>query len=188
MAHGENALPFAVPAGIAGRRANPQKTNGFPTRRKAIRNPALSLGEDPAFRVGVFLGISFSGVGLTWLLLANRVQYLDQFASERNLALAVAFAALGLVPTCRFMKSPGQSFLCGVTGWAILTPIYSVMELGFPRLATRLSAFHLFVLGCMVFGLLASSAWVVNLVIMFLRMRQRPIDGRAGLRYAANHR
>jgi hypothetical protein len=181
MAHG-SALPFAVPAGVAGRKgANPQrKTNDYASRNRWVRHPAFS--------VGVFLGISFSVVGLTWLLLANRVPHLDQFAGERNVALGLAFALLGIVPTFRFMKSPGRNFLCGITGWAILTAIYSVAELVFPRLSTRLSAFHLFVLGCMLFGLLAVVAWVVNLVIVFRRARHQPRDGRIGLRYAASPR
>jgi hypothetical protein len=146
----------------------------------SVRNPAFSLG--------VLLGVCFSGIGLAWLLLANRMPHLDQFASERNLALAVAFVLLGLVPTCRFMKSPGRSFLSGITAWAILTVTYSVTELPFPRLATRLSAFHLFVLGCMVFGLLAAFSWVMNLVVMLRQVRQQPIDQRTGLRYAASSR
>jgi len=148
--------------------------------RGSVRNPAFSLG--------VLLGVCFSGIGLAWLLLANRVPHLDQFASNRNLALAVAFVVLGLVPTCRFMKSPGRSFVSGITAWAILTAIYSVAELGFPRLATRISAFHLFVLGCTVFGLLAAMAWVMNLIIMLRQARRQPRDQRIGLRYAAGSR
>jgi len=151
-----------------------------PIRSGSVRNPAFSLG--------VILGVCFSGVGLAWLLLANRVPDLDQFASDRNLALAIAFVLLGLVPACRFMKSPGRSFLSGITAWTILTAMYFVAELGFPRLATRLSAFHLFVLGCMVFGLLAALAWVMNLVIMFRQVRHQRIDKRIGLRYAASSR
>jgi hypothetical protein len=126
----------------------------------------------PAFGLGVFLGVCFSGVGLAWLLLANRVPHLDQFASERNLALAIVFALLGLVPACRFMKSPGRSFLSGVTAWTIVTAMYFLAELVFPRLATRLSAFHLFALGCVVFGFLAALAWVMNLVIMLRQIQQ----------------
>ena len=181
MAHGESALIVSVvPAGAEGRNpTNPQSgTKGFPVRGSSIQNPAFSLG--------IFLGVCFSGIGLAWLLVANRVPDLDQFAAERNLALAVTFALLGIIPTCRFMKSPGRSFLCGVTGWAMLTAIYSVAEVVLPRLATRLSAFHLFVLGCMLFGLLAALAWVVNLVLMFRRVRQQPVDERMGLRYAAS--
>ncbi len=178
MVHGENAVAIGIPAGIAGKRTNPQrKTNRFPA----------GSDRNPAFHVGVFLGIGFSVVGLAWLLLANRVPHLDQFAGERNLALAVAFSLLGSVPTCRFMKSPVRNFLSGVTGWAILTAIYSVAEVVFPRLATRLSAFHLFVLGCVLFGLLAVMAWVVNLVIVFRRARTRA-DARMGLRYATSPR
>jgi hypothetical protein len=120
---------------------------------------------NPAFGLGVLLGICFSGAGLGWLLLANRVPHLDQFASERNLALAVVFALLGLVPACRFMKSPGRSFISGITAWSIVTAMYFLAELVFPRLATRLSAFHLFALGCVVFGFLAALAWVMNLAI-----------------------
>lgn len=151
-----------------------------PICRTSVRNPAFSLG--------VLLGLGFSGIGLAWLLLANRVPRLDQFASERNLGLAIAFVLLGLVPTCRFMKSPGRSFLSGITAWAILTAIYFVTELGFPRLATRLSAFHLFILGCVIFGFLAALAWVVNLMIMLLQVRHQPIDKRISLRYAASSR
>jgi hypothetical protein len=143
---------------------------------------------NPAFTLGILLGICFSGVGLAWLLLANRVPHLDQFASDRNLALAISFVLLGLVPPCRFVKSPGRSFLSGITAWSILTAIYFMAELGFPRLATRLGAFHLFVLGCMVFGLLAALAWVMNLVIMLRQARQQPIDKRIGLRYAPTSR
>lgn len=136
----------------------------------AVRSGSL---RNSAFSLGVLLGVCFSGIGLAWLLLANRMPHLDQFAFERNLALAIAFGLLGLVPTCRFTKSPRQSFLSALTAWAILTLAYSVTELGFPRLATRLSAFHLFILGCVVFGLLAALAWVLNLVIMLRQLRQQ---------------
>jgi hypothetical protein len=138
-----------------------------PVRSGSVRNPTLSLG--------VLLGFCFSGVFLTWLLLANRVPYLDQFALERNLALAIVFGLLALVPTCGFMKSPGRSFLSSITAWAILTATYFVTELRFPRLATRLTAFRLFVLGGVVFGLLSSLAWVVNLLIVHRQLRQQPV-------------
>ena len=144
--------------------------------------------QNSALRLGVLLGVCFSGIGLAWLLLANRVRQLDQLASQRNVALAVAFVILGFVPICRFIKSPARSFLSGVTAWAILTLTYSVTELPFPRLATRLSAFRLFVVGSLVFGLLAAFSWVMNLVIMLRQARHQTIDQRAGLGYAATSR
>jgi hypothetical protein len=132
-----------------------------------------SSARNPAFRLGVFLGVCFSGIGLIWLLLANRVPQLDQFALERNLVLTIAFGVLGLVPACRFVRSPARSFLSGITAWTILALTYSVAEILFPRLATRLSAFHLFVLGSVVLGLMAAFIWVMNLVIALGRPRQQ---------------
>lgn len=141
-----------------------------------------------AFSLGVLLGVCFSGIGLAWLLLANRMPHLDQFESERNVALAVAFVGLGCVPTCRFIKSPGRSFPSGVTAWAILTLTYSVAELPFPRIAARLSAFRLFVLGSLVFGLFAAFSRVMNLVVMLCQARKQTIDQRTGFRYLATSR
>jgi len=136
--------------------------------------PRTASFQSPTLCLGTVLGICFSGIGLTWLVLANRVSYLDQFASERNIAVAIAFGLLGLTPTCRFRKSPGQCFLCHITAWAIFAGTYLLMELHFPRLATRLSAFRLFILGSVIFGLLASLVWVTNLVITFQRVRHQP--------------
>jgi hypothetical protein len=150
------------------------------------QRPASNRSRKQAFNVGVFLGICFSVVGVTWLLLANRVPHLEQFAAERNIALAAAFSLLGIVPTCRFIKSPFRNFLCGVTGWAILTAIYFVAEILFPRLGTRLSAFHLFVLGCMIFGLMAALAWVVNIAIFYRRALHQAAQ--MGFRYAGSSR
>jgi len=129
---------------------------------------------DPAFSLGIFLGVCFSGIGVVWLLLANRVPQMNQFAFERNLALALTFGILGLVPACRFVRSPARSFLSGIIAWTILVLTYSVAEILFPRLASRLGAFHLFVLGSVVIGLMAALAWVVNLLIALGRSRQRP--------------
>jgi hypothetical protein len=131
-----------------------------------------SFPRNPAFSLGIRLGVCFSGIGVAWLLLANRMPQLDPFALERNLALAVTFGVLGFVPACRFVKSPTQSFLSGIIAWTILTLTYSLAEIFFPRLATRLGAFHLFVLGAVVLGLMAALAWVINLVIALGRARQ----------------
>jgi hypothetical protein len=54
----------------------------------------------------------------------------------------------------------------------MLTLTYSVAEILFPRLATRMSGFHLFVLGSAVAGLMAAFTWVMNLVVALGRYQQ----------------
>ena len=166
MSHTGSALPFVVSPGLRAlntRSLKQARMSGSPRRKASVRNPAL--------RLGLVLGACFSLVGLSWLVLANRVSYFDQFALERNLFLAIVFTALGLVPTGRFLKYPGKSLVCGITAWAILTATYSAMELYFQGLANRLSAFHLFVLGGVILGLLAAFTWVMNLIIALRRVR-----------------
>ena len=128
----------------------------------------------PVFRLGVILGVFLSGVAWAWLLVANRAPSLESFAAERNLAVALAFGLLMLVPVCRFLKSPGRIFLSGIVAWIILTASYSAMEARFPGLEARLGAFHLFMLGGAVFGLLAAFAWVMRLVLGVRQLRQQP--------------
>jgi hypothetical protein len=166
MSHSGSALTFAVA---------PEPCAVHTRFSKQGRKPASFIGKasirNPALRLGVVLGTCFSVVGLSWLVLANRVPYFDQFALQRNLALAIAFAALGLVPTGRFLKSPGKSLVCGIMAWTIFTATYFATELYFQRLATRLSAFHLLVLGSLVLGFLAAFTWVMNLTMALRRAR-----------------
>jgi hypothetical protein len=182
MSHAGGTLAFAVPRRPHALRTRFPVQAGMPGslgRTVSVRNPTFSLG--------LCLGVCFSVVGVSWLLVANRAPYFDQFAWERNLALAIAFVVLGLVPTGRFMKSPGKSLLCGITAWAIFTATYSAAEVYFQGLANRLSAFHLFVLGGVILGLLAAFGWVVKLIIALRRVRrehrgiaalEHPLSGR----------
>ena len=166
MSHSGSALPFVVSPGLRALNARSLKQariSGSLGRNTSVRNPAL--------RLGLVLGACFSVVGLSWLVLANRVPYFDQFALERNLSLAIAFLALGLVPTGRFRKCPGKSLLCGITAWAIFTVTYCATELYFQGLANRLGAFHLFILGGVILGMLAAFTWVMNLLIALRRVR-----------------
>jgi hypothetical protein len=48
---------------------------------------------------------------------------------------------------------------------------YCATELYFQGLANRLGAFHLFVLGGVILGMLAAFTWVMNLLIALRRVR-----------------
>ena len=124
-----------------------------------------SPSHHPVLRAGISVGAGLCVLSVTWLLVANRVPFLDRFAIERNLAAAAVAGVLLLVPVCRFLKSPGQLFLSGLIAWTMLSLGYSAMVNQFPALDERLGAFHLFVLGVIVYGLLAAIVWVAQLVI-----------------------
>jgi hypothetical protein len=133
----------------------------------------------PVLRLGLVTGISLTGVAAAWLLVANAVPSLERFAVLRNLAAAVLAGLLMLAPVCRFLKSPARIFLSGVIAWTFLSVAYRAIEIPFSHLATRLGAFHLFMLGAVIYGLLAVIDWVAQLVLMarhqpLVATRRRP--------------
>lgn len=118
-----------------------------------------------AIRLGLVIGVALSGVAIAWLLVANRIPALDPLAMLRNL-LAVALATIFmLVPIYRFRKSPAHVFTCGLTAWSILTLIYAILQIPFPRLGTRMGTFHFFMLGAVLLGLASALLWVIRLVL-----------------------
>jgi len=127
----------------------------------------------PVLRAGISVGTGLCVLSITWLLVANRVPFLDRFALERNLAAAAVAGVLLLVPVCRFLKSPGYLFLSGLIAWTMLTLGYGAMVNQFPALDERMGTFHLFVLGAIAYGLIATLVWVTNLVI-HLRLHPAP--------------
>jgi hypothetical protein len=130
----------------------------------ALRHPCLILG--------AAVGVCLSAVAVAWLLVANRVPSLGAFTLERNLIAGAFLGLLMFLPVVRFLRSPGRIFFSGIIAWLILALTYQVMEIRFERLNSRLGAFHLFMLGAVVFGLFAVLDWVACL---FLGMRQHPV-------------
>ena len=95
-----------------------------------------------------------------------------RWVASRIWNLIVAIGLLILIPVCRFLTSPVQIFLSGVTAWIILTLAYSALDIYFPELGTRLGTFHMFMLGAVVFGLVATLTWVMNLVVGAWHLRE----------------
>ena len=109
-------------------------------------------------------GIALSVVLVTWLLLANRVPFLERFAWERNLAAAVALVLLALVPLVRYLRAPWLLLVSGITAWAIFSLSYRGCFLFFPGLAQRIGTFHLFMLGSVLYTIAATLAWIGSFV------------------------
>ena len=117
-------------------------------------------------KAGLILGAALSGVAIAWLLIANRVPALEGFALLRNLAAGALAGLLMLVPVYRFRRHPSHLFACTFTSWAILTAIYAILQIPFPRLGMRMGTFHFFMLGAVVLGLASSLVWVIHLVLI----------------------
>ena len=129
----------------------------------AMSGPSLAL-RHPAFRLGLFVGAALASVALAWLVVANRVPSLERFPIARNSAGAILFGALILIPICWFAKSPASIFLSGALASLIVALAYRIAAEVFPRLGERIGAFHVFVLGAVIFGLFATLDRVVQLL------------------------
>ncbi len=143
-----------------------------PTALPGIR--WFSWLRNPTARVAVLTGVYLSVVMIAWLLLANRVPWLEKYADLRNAIAGAVFALLMLIPIGSFLRSPARLFVSGVMSWLLLSLVYALMGLFFENLHSRLdkTPFHLFVLGAAVYGLAAVVAWVAS---MLLAARHHPI-------------
>lgn len=123
-------------------------------------------------RLGLMIGAGLSGVAIAWLLIANRIPALDPLAMLRNLAAGALIIALMLVPACRFRRHPSHVFTCGITAWSILTLVYAILQIPFPRLGMRMGTFHFFMLGAVLLGLASALLWVLQLLLV---LRHEPV-------------
>jgi hypothetical protein len=121
-------------------------------------------------RVGVLVGIYLTLVMVVALLLANRVPALEPLAGIRNAASYGLFAVLAAVPVWMFRQSPGSLFLASTTAWAVFSLMYALMGLPFENLFARLhkTPGNVFMLGAVVYGLLAVAAWVASMISSLL--------------------
>ncbi len=114
-----------------------------------------------AIRTGVYVGVCLTLVFTAWLVIANRVPFLERLALERDIAAAAILAFLAALPVFRFLRMPGHLLASGLLGWFIFSLSYRVLCLIFRGLSNRLSTFHVFVLGAVVYMILSTLCWVV---------------------------
>jgi len=117
-----------------------------------------------AIRTGVYAGVCLTLVFAVWLIIANHVPFLERFALERNIAAAAVLCFLAAVPILRFLRAPGYLLASGLIGWLIFTLSYRGLCLVFHRLSGRLSTFHVFMLGAVVYMIVTTLSWVGSLI------------------------
>lgn len=134
-----------------------------PSELPGIRR--LAWVRNPALRFGVLTGVYLSLVMITWLVVANRMPWSEQFSGIRNALAAVVFGLVMLIPVCRFLRRPASLFASGITAWALLAFTYLVAGYFFHRLHSRKTPFEVLVLGALVYGVCAVVCWVATLVL-----------------------
>jgi hypothetical protein len=115
-------------------------------------------------RVGLYTGIWLSVVFVAWVLVANRVPFLEPLAEQRNVIATLLLAAIAALPVLRFLTSSGELLVSGLLAWSLLTLTYRILSLKFSLLQYYWSSFHLFVLGTVAYLLFATISWIGMIV------------------------
>ena len=114
-----------------------------------------------AIRTGVYVGVCLTLVLTAWLVIANYAPFPERFALARNIAAAVILCFLAAVPIFRFLRWPGHLLASSLLGWFIFSVSYRALCLIFHGLSNRLSTFHVFMLGAVVYMILTTLCWIV---------------------------
>jgi len=117
-----------------------------------------------AVRTGVYAGVGLSIVFVAWIIIANRVPFLERCALERNVASAALMILFASIPVVRFVRTPGQLLFSSLIAWTILGVVYRVASAFFAGLGERYSATHVFVLGAVVYLIITTVSWLGTIV------------------------
>ena len=126
-----------------------------------------------AVRTGVYCGVSLSLIFALWLVIANRVPFLEPLAVIRNFVATSLLLAVASIPVIRFLRSPAEMLLSSVLAWGILTVTYGALCLEFSLLDQYYSTTEIFVLGMLVYLLLATLCWI-GAIIWRVRASSHP--------------
>jgi hypothetical protein len=115
---------------------------------------------DSGVRTGACAGVGMGVTFIAWIVIANRVPSLENFALQRNVIGAAVLLVFFLAPVVRFMWQPGRLLVSSLIAWSILTFAYRALCIYFSALSERFSAVQVFTLGAFVCMILAALSWV----------------------------
>lgn len=133
---------------------------------------SLHVYQNVSVRTGVYVGVSLSAIFSAWVIVANRVPFVDQFALLRNSAAVAALCLVAIIPVVRFWRLPGHLLASSLVGWLILSISYRLLSMYFIGLEARYSAVQIFMLGAVVYMLLVTISWIGTII-----RRARASDG-----------
>ena len=117
-----------------------------------------------AVRTGLYCGICLSLILVAWILIANRVPFLEPFALERNVCAAALIAFFASLPVLRFYRSPSELLLGGLLAWSLFTLTYRILGFVYVLLEQYYSAFQIFVLGAVCYFVFATLSWIGTII------------------------
>jgi hypothetical protein len=118
----------------------------------------------PPARVGLYTGVWLSLVFVAWVVIANRVPFLEPLAQQRNVFAALFLALIAAMPVIRFLRAPADLLVSGLLAWSVLALTYRLLSLEFTLLQYYYSTFHVFVLGTIAYLLFATLSWIGMIV------------------------
>jgi hypothetical protein len=142
-------------------------------RAQLSDHKSFGLLHNSAVRAGIYTGVCLATVLTLWLILANRVPFFESFAVWRNMGAALLFALFALAPALRFYRSPESLLVSCLVAWTILTIMYRLLCVFFSLLGDKYSAWHIFMLGAVVYLIAATLSWIGTLI---WRARQADIS------------
>jgi hypothetical protein len=124
------------------------------------RRGRRSWARTPSLRTGLLIGAGLSLVFLAWLFIANRIPALEDFALIRNAVGGALMIILMILPVITYARFPGRLLISGLSAWTLFALCYRLMEQFFELLESRVGAFHLFILGAVLYLGAAVLSWI----------------------------
>lgn len=127
-----------------------------------------------ALIIGVYVGALLILIMSAALVAANRVPALEPYALERNAASYGAFVILLLIPVLRFLKRPVQMFVSAIVAWTLFVGAYNIAGFYFRDLFQIRTPFQALIEGCVLYGFVAVTVWVIRMALYARRHTLAP--------------
>lgn len=125
---------------------------------------SLQLVRNASARTGIYVGACLSAAFIGWVIIANRVPFLESFALLRNIAAVAVLCLIALIPVLRFWRMPGNLLGSGLMAWFIFSVAYRLLSFYFSGLEERYSAIQVFMLGAVAYLLVVTISWIGTII------------------------
>jgi hypothetical protein len=135
----------------------------------------------------VFTGVSLAVIFWTWVIVANRIAFFDQFALLRNFAAVSVLGLLALIPILRFWRWPGHLLASSLVGWLIFSVSYRLLCFYFVALKDRYSPVQVFMLGAVAYMLVVTVSWLGTILWRARASNEGHVNGVNHMNHHTHH-